>query len=56
MTIVKFQRGTTTKVYRQELRILCSVRCLMMLYTSMKFHEHILNGYQVMERTRNYVL
>ena len=25
----------------------------MMLYISMKFHEHMLNGFQVIERTRN---
>ena len=43
MTIVKFQRGITTILYRQELRFLCSVRRLMMLYISMKFHDNILN-------------
>ena len=69
MTIVKFQRGITTKLYRKKLRFLCSARrlmmlyirlwflCsarhLMMLYISMKFHENILNGFQVIERTRN---
>ena len=44
MTIVKFQRGITTKLYRQELRSLCFTRRLMMLYTciSMQFHENIL--------------
>ena len=26
----------------------------MMLYMSMKFHENILNGFQVLERTRIY--
>ena len=34
MTIVKFQRGITTKLYRQELRFLCSAHRLMMLYIS----------------------
>ena len=38
-----------------ELRSLCSVRRLMMLYISMKFHDNILNGFQVIERTRNYI-
>ena len=28
--------------------------CLMMLYISMKFHDNILNGFQVIERTQNY--
>ena len=52
MTIVKFQRGITTKLYRQELWVLCSARRLMMLYISMKFHENILNGFQVIEWTQ----
>ena len=43
-TIVKFQRGITPKVYRQELRFLGSARYLMMLYVFMKFLENILNG------------
>ena len=36
MTIVKFQRGITTKLYRQQLRFLCSACYLMTLY---KFHD-----------------
>ena len=52
MSIVKFKRGITTKLYRKELRFLYSARRLMMLYISMKFHENILNGFQVIERTR----
>ena len=51
MTIVKFQRGITTKMYEQELRFFCFVRRLMMLYISMKFHDSILNGFQVIELT-----
>ena len=39
MTIVKFQRGITTKLYRQQLRFLCSACYLMTLYISMKFHD-----------------
>ena len=54
MTIAKFQRGITTKQYKQELWYLCSARHLMMLYISMKFHDNILNGFQVIERTQNY--
>ena len=53
MTIVKFQRGITTKLYRQKLRFLCSTRRRMMFYISMKFHDNILKGFQVIERTRN---
>ena len=41
-------------VYRQELEFLCSAHCLMMLYISIKSHENILKGFQVMERTRIY--
>ena len=51
MAIVKIQRGITTKLYRQELWFLCSACHLMMLYISMKFHENILNGFQVIEPT-----
>ena len=39
MTIVKVQRGITTKLYRQELGLLYSACRLIMLYISMKFHE-----------------
>ena len=41
-------------MYRQDLRFLCSAHRLMMLYISMKFHENILNGFQVIEQTQNY--
>ena len=52
MTIVKFQRGITTKLYRKELRFLCSALRLMMLYISMKFQDNILNGFQLREDTK----
>ena len=51
MTIVKLQREITTKLHRKELWFLCSARCLMMLYISMKFHDNILNSFQVTEWT-----
>ena len=54
MIIVKFQRGITTKLYRQELQFLSFACRLMMLYISMKFHDNILNRFQVIERTQNY--
>ena len=53
MATVKFQRGISRKRYRQELWFLCSARHLMMHYISTKFHENILKGFQVIERTRN---
>ena len=53
ITIVEFQRRITSKMYRQEMKFLCSAPCLMMLYISTKFHENILNGIQVIERTQN---
>ena len=53
MTFVRFQRGITTKLYRQELLFLCSARRLVMLYISVRFHENILKGFQVLKRTRN---
>ena len=52
--IVKFQREITPKIYRQVLLFLCSACQLMMFYISMKFHENILNGFQVIEWTQNY--
>ena len=54
MTIVKFQRRITPKVYRQELQLLFSARCLMMLYISMKFQVNIMKDFRVIERTRHY--
>ena len=48
MTTVKFQREITTELYRQELLFLCSApRLMMFLYFYTKFHENILNGFQV---------
>ena len=38
MAIAIFQRGMTTKLYRQELQFLCSAHHLMMLYISIRFH------------------
>ena len=40
-------------MYRQELLFLYSASRLMMLYIFMKFHENILNGFQVIEQTQN---
>ena len=51
MTIVKFQRGITPKMYKQELWFLFSTRSLMMLYISMKFHDIIFNDFQVIVLT-----
>ena len=39
-------------MYRQELCFLQSVHFLVMFNISMKFHENILNGFEVIERTR----
>ena len=52
MIIVKFQKGITPKMYRQELWFLWFACHLMMLNISTKFHENILNGFQVIEWTR----
>ena len=56
MTIVKFQRNTTTKLYRQELRFLCTARRLIILYNCMKFLENILKGFKVIERLVNTIV
>ena len=37
----------------QELQILSSACPLMMLYISMKFHENVLNSFQVIEETKS---
>ena len=43
---LQVQRGVTKKIHIQELWLLCSAHRLMM-----KFYEHILNGFKVVERT-----
>ena len=40
------------RIYGQELGFLCSAHCLIMLYICMKFHDNILNGFQVIQQTR----
>ena len=50
----RISKGITPKMYRQELMSLCSARHLTILYISMKFHENILNVFQVIERIQNY--
>ena len=37
-----------------EIMFLCSACHLRMLYNSMKFHENILNSFQVIEQTQKY--
>ena len=39
-------------MYGQEIWFVSSEPRLMMFYTSTKFHENILNGFQVIERTK----
>ena len=55
LQLSNFKGRITQKMYRQELRFLCSAPCLMMLYISLKFHENILISFQVIELTQNYV-
>ena len=52
MTIFNIQRAITPKVGKPELQFMCSARCLMVLYSCVKFPENITNGIRVMERTR----
>ena len=47
----KVQRSITQKIYTQELWFLSSACCPMLVNIYMKFHEDILNGFQVIERT-----
>ena len=48
----KVPREIAQKVQMQELRFLCSARCLMLIDIYMKFREDSLNGFQIIERTR----
>ena len=50
--IYKVQRGVTKKIHMQELWFLHSARHPIKLNIRMKFHEDILNAFQVRERTR----
>ena len=50
----KVQRGITQKVLIQELWFLCSAHHLILVNICMKFHEGILNGFWVTERTGPY--
>ena len=52
MAIFNVQRPIHRKVCNPELRFLCSARRLIMLNNCVKFHENILNGFEVTERTR----
>ena len=47
------QRGITTSQLEDYLLLLFSGQRLMTLYISTKFHEEILNGFEVIERTKN---
>ena len=46
----KVQRGVPQKIYIQELWFLRSANRLMLVNISMKFHEGILNDFQVTEQ------
>ena len=46
-TAINVQRAMTPKVCNPELRFLCSGRNLIMLNICVKFHENILNGFEV---------
>ena len=48
----KLPRVITQKVYKHDLWILHSPRRLLLIDSHMKFHRDILNGFQVIERTR----
>ena len=52
MAIFNVQRAITPKVCNPELRLLRSAHRLMGLNICVKFHENILNGFEVTEWTR----
>ena len=41
----------TQKVIKRELSFLYATHCHVLFYITMKFHQNILNGIQVIERT-----
>ena len=52
MAIFNIQRAITLKVGKQELRFMCSARCLMVFNICVKCHENMSSDFKVMERTR----
>ena len=50
--IVNTQRTITPKVGKPELQFMCSARRLMVFNVCVKFHENMLSGFKVMERTQ----
>ena len=52
MASFNVQRAITPKVCNPALRFLCSARRLIVLNIYVKFHENILHGFEVTERTR----
>ena len=52
MAIFNVQRAATPKVGKPELQFICVARCLIVLYSCVKFRENISDGIRVMERTR----
>ena len=51
MSIFSVQRAITPEVCNPELLFLCSALLLMVLNVCVKFHENILNGFEVTEQT-----
>ena len=47
LPLSSFKGRITPKLYRQELRFLCSAHCLMTLYISMKFHKNTLKDFKL---------
>ena len=52
MAIFNIQRAITLKVGKQELRFMCSARCLMVFNVCVKFHENMSSSFKVMDRTQ----
>ena len=52
-SIANDQREITPKISQAELRCLCMIHCLIVLYNCVKFHLNNFNGCQLTERTRN---
>ena len=49
---VNTQRAITPEVEKPELRFMCSAHRLMVFNVCVKFHENMLGGFKVLERTQ----
>ena len=52
MAMFNVERAITPQVDKPELRFMCSAYCFIVLYICVKFHQNILNSFQLTELTQ----